>query len=88
MHLCDAFPRRSQRRGGLYAQGYKFCRTCDRFLRTDAVRCPCCNTKLRVSARRSKYRLQVIEVRRLPASKSMLKAAVPAANSTEAFAYI
>lgn len=41
----------------IYQMGQKRCSLCEIFLETSNLRCPCCNSKLRTKARRSKNKI-------------------------------
>jgi hypothetical protein len=39
-----------------YANGFKYCERCAQYIKTEALRCPVCNRKLRRGSRRTKWR--------------------------------
>lgn len=41
---------------GRYYNGQKRCQTCDIFIQVEGLRCPCCNQRLRMKPRNSKFK--------------------------------
>lgn len=48
---------------GQYATGQKRCNSCNVFLNWDGMRCPCCNDRLRLAPRSSKYKEKFLKLK-------------------------
>jgi len=65
MRTCNGFTCRqldkvSFRFGGkIYANGIKFCKTCNIFMKINEFRCPCCKSNLRSKSHRKQYRMNL-----------------------------
>ena len=51
----------------IYREGVKRCRLCDKYMRLDSIRCPCCNSQMKTKSRR-----YVSQTRQLEASRLLL----------------
>jgi predicted amidophosphoribosyltransferase len=45
----------------LYQEGIKFCKRCDKFMKLDGYRCPCCKGNARSRSHRYKSRLLIAQ---------------------------
>ena len=43
----------------IYREGVKRCRLCDKYMRLDSIRCPCCNSQMKSKSRR--YQAKTIQ---------------------------
>ena len=50
---------------GLYAQGYKRCSLCSKFILTKELHCHCCGMMLRAQARSRKYKEKMRVIARI-----------------------
>ncbi len=53
---CDKFAAKLPVDGGRYASGQKRCNVCEQYMIWEGKFCPCCGSKLRVSARNGIYK--------------------------------
>lgn len=56
--LCDLKHETAPLSRVSYRNGFKFCTTCRLTIKWDGVRCPCCSTKLRTHAARTRSKLK------------------------------
>jgi len=54
--ICVRYKAITPRSMGKYALGQKRCNSCNIFIHWDGIRCPCCNDRLRLAPRSSKYK--------------------------------
>jgi len=54
--ICNRFSAPNHVNGGLYSTGHKRCNTCEIYLKTEELECPCCNNQLRNRPRNSRYK--------------------------------
>ncbi|MEK0336135.1 MAG: hypothetical protein QQN41_01725 [Nitrosopumilus sp.] len=59
--LCERLKSHSIKNNLRYQMGHKRCSLCALFFVTDEIRCPCCQTKLRVKPRTRKRKLKHME---------------------------
>ena len=59
--LCEHLKSHSIKNNLRYQMGHKRCSLCALFFITDEIRCPCCQTKLRVKPRTRKRKLKHME---------------------------
>jgi len=54
--VCTRY--KAHKKGGIswYGNGFKWCQTCEMFLKADGVFCPCCNIRLRNKPKNKKYK--------------------------------
>ncbi len=58
---CSKFKTPRMDVGGRYKNGQKRCMSCDIYIKTDMVRCPCCNRMLRTHPRNKLYKAKLRE---------------------------
>ena len=61
--ICQRYRARKPLRIGRYASGQKRCNSCDIFMNWDGLWCPCCNYRLRLTPRNSKYKEKLLKIR-------------------------
>jgi len=49
--VCVEYESHKTEKGKKYYEGRKRCSFCELFVKTNEIRCPCCNTVLRTKAR-------------------------------------
>ena len=49
----------------IYREGVKRCKMCDKYMKLDSIRCPCCNSQMKSSSRRYVSKTRKIEAARL-----------------------
>lgn len=43
----------------IYREGVKRCRLCEKYMKLDSIRCPCCNSQMKAKSRR--YHAKIIQ---------------------------
>jgi hypothetical protein len=60
-NICQRYKAKKPNNIGRYLSGQKRCNSCDVFLNWDGLWCPCCNYKLRLTPRSSKYKQKYVK---------------------------
>ena len=60
--LCERLKSHSIKNNLRYQMGHKRCSLCALFFITDEIRCPCCQTRLRVKPRTRKRKIKHIDM--------------------------
>ena len=61
--ICHRYKATKPGNMGRYAVGQKRCNSCDIFLNLNGIWCPCCNYKLRLGPRSSKYKEKFLKTK-------------------------
>ena len=61
--VCHRYKATKPPNMGRYVTGQKRCNSCDIFLNWDGFWCPCCNYKLRLRPRNSKYKEKFLKAK-------------------------
>jgi len=61
--ICHRYKAKKPTTMGRYASGQKRCNSCNVFLNWDGIWCPCCNYKLRLTPRSSKYKEKFLKLK-------------------------
>ena len=65
MRSCDGYTCRCISKisfgfgGKIYSDGVKFCKTCNRFMKIDGYRCPCCKSNVRSKSHVKRCKISV-----------------------------
>ena len=60
-NVCHKYRAKKPNKIGRYLSGQKRCNSCDVFINWDGLWCPCCNYKLRLTPRSSKYKKKYVD---------------------------
>jgi len=60
--ICHRYKAKLPANMGRYASGQKRCNSCGVFICWDGFWCPCCNYKLRLTPRSSKYKEKFLKI--------------------------
>ncbi len=61
--ICDRYRALKPKKFGRYEMGQKRCNSCAIFLNWNGMWCPCCNYKLRLGPRSSKYKEKFLKAK-------------------------
>lgn len=64
-NICQNHKAKKPKHGGRYEDGQKRCNSCDIYIKYDGLFCPCCNLRLRMSSRYTKFKEKFVTVSRV-----------------------
>lgn len=62
-NICQKYRALMPKNCGRYSLGQKRCNECEIFIFWDGLFCPCCNNRLRLAPRTSKYKEKFLDVK-------------------------
>lgn len=62
-NICQRYRALMPKNSGRYSLGQKRCNECAIFIFWDGLFCPCCNNRLRLAPRTSKYKERYLDVK-------------------------
>ena len=60
-NICHRYKAKKPNNIGRYLSGQKRCNACEIYIKWDGLWCPCCNYKLRLTPRSSKYKKKYVK---------------------------
>lgn len=63
--ICQNYKAKKPKQGGRYEDGQKRCNSCNIYIKYDGLFCPCCNLRLRMSSRYTKFKEKFVTVSRI-----------------------
>ncbi len=60
-NICHRYKAKKPNNIGRYLSGQKRCNACEIYIHWDGLWCPCCNYKLRLTPRSSKYKKKYVK---------------------------